>query len=110
MPPVLTVAGTVTCIHGGQVILTPRQTKLLVQGQPAMCEAHLIGCPIVGCLQPPSPGTKPCTAVVMAKNVTPTKLSVQGLPVANQSLTGITDGVPPGAIIVQNPGQMKLQA
>lgn len=110
MPPVLTAAGTVTCIHGGQVVLTPKQSKLIVMGAPAMCEAHVIGCPIVGCAQPPSPGTKPCTLVVMAANTTPTKLMVQGLPVANQSLTGMTDGVPPGAIIVQNPGQVKLQA
>jgi hypothetical protein len=92
------------------VVLTPKQTKLIVQGAPAMCEMHVIGCPIIGCLQPPSPATKPCTMVVIAANTVPTKLSVQGMTVANQSLTGMTDGVPPGAIMVQNPGQVKLQA
>ena len=110
MPPIVTVNATIMCVHGGQVILTPRQTQLIVQGGPVLCEPDLAGCPIVGCAQPPSPGSKPCTLVVstLPGSSTP-RLTVQGRPVYWQPLSGITDGVPPGTIMCVNPGQTVLQ-
>ena len=64
MPPIVTTNATIVCIHGGQVTLLPRQVQVQIQGGNVLCEGDLSGAPIVGCAQPPSPGTKPCTLVV----------------------------------------------
>ena len=62
---ILTSQAVVTCAHGGQVLLLPRQGVVLIQGAPVMCVPDLNGAPIVGCAQPPTPATKPCTTVVV---------------------------------------------
>ena len=46
----------------------------------------------------------------MAMGTPPSKLSVQGKPVHTSALQGMTDGVPPGMLIVVNPGQVVLEA
>jgi hypothetical protein len=111
MPPVITGNATVMCSHGGQVILVPTQQAVLVQGGPVMCEPDLVGAVIVGCAQAPSPATKPCTTVVstLPGGTSPT-LVVGGRPAYVATLTGVTDGVPPGILIVANPGQTIVEA
>ena len=64
MPPVVTTNDTIMCIHGGTVVLTPKQTVVTAQGGAVLRETDLIGAPIVGCAQPPSIASKPCTTVV----------------------------------------------
>jgi hypothetical protein len=46
---------------------------------------------------------------VMPGGSAPT-VSAGGMPVHTQSLTGMTDGVPPGTIQVVSPGQTTVQA
>ncbi len=110
MPPVLTANATITCAHAGRVTLTPSQSVLLVDGAPALCEGDLVGSPILGCLQPPTLVTKPCTAVVSAASVTPGKVVVAGRPVSTAPQMGLTDGVPPAPLLVVSPGQTRLLA
>jgi hypothetical protein len=71
-----------------------------------MCEPDLVGAVIVGCAQPPSPSTTPCTAVVstLPGSSDPTVL-VGGRPAYIATLSGITDGVPPGTVLCVDPGQ-----
>ena len=111
MPLVVTTNATIMCAHGGQVTLIPKQTQVLAGGGPVLCEGDLSGAPILGCLQPPSPGTKPCTMVV---STLPGSASLTvfaaGRPVLLQTLQGLTDGVPPGTLMVVNPGQATVQA
>ena len=111
MPPIVTTNDTIMCIHGGTVVLTPKQTRVLAQGGAVLRETDLIGAPIVGCAQPPSIATKPCTTVVstLPGGSAPTVL-VGGLPAHISTLSGITDGVPPGTIMVANPGAPLVQA
>jgi hypothetical protein len=110
VPPVVTSSAVITCIHGGQVTLLPRQTQVVIQGSPVLCEPDLVGAPIVGCAQPPTPSTKPCTLVVSTvPGSTSLKLTVAGRPAYVATLSGITDGVPPGALIVASPGQTVVQ-
>ena len=45
-------------------MLIPKQTSRHRRWRPVLCEGDLIGAPIVGCAEPPTPGTKPCTMVV----------------------------------------------
>ena len=73
-------------------------------------EKKPIGSPIVGCAQPPSIATKPCTLVVSTlPGGSSLKVTAGGRPVHIATLSGITDGVPPGALIVSNPGQVTAQ-
>jgi hypothetical protein len=111
MPPIVTSAATITCIHGGQVTLIPKQTQVLAGGSPILCEPDLVGSPIIGCAQPPTPATKPCTTVVstIPGASTSPKVKVGGRPAYVATLSGLTDGVPPGAIMVVNPGQVVVQ-
>jgi hypothetical protein len=105
MPAIVTTNAMIMCPHGGQVTLVPRQTQVVVQGGPALCEPDLIGAAIVGCTQPASPGSKPCTFVVSTlPGSSSPQITVGGRPVYLDTLTGMTDGVPPGIITVVNPG------
>jgi hypothetical protein len=108
--PFLTSQAVVTCAHGGRVMLIPRQGVVLIQGSPVMCVPDLIGAPIVGCAQPPTPTTKPCTTVVSTlPGSTSPKVLVGGRPAYVATLTGQTDGVPPSPIMVAFPGQTLVQ-
>lgn len=99
------------CIHGGQVTLIPKQTTVTIQGNPVLREGDLSGAPIIGCLQPPSPGTKPCTMVISTlPGSASLRVTAAGLPVLLATLSGITDGVPPGTIMVANPGQTNVES
>jgi hypothetical protein len=111
MPLIVTTNATIMCSHGGQVTLIPKQAQTTIQGGSVLCEGDLSGAPIVGCLQPPSPGTKPCTMVVstLPGSSAPTVM-VLGRPVLLETLSGLTDGVPPGSIMVASPGQATVQA
>lgn len=105
MPSIVTTNATIMCPHGGRVTLLPRQTQVVVQGGPALCEPDLVGAPIVGCAQPASPSSKPCTAVVSTlPGSSSPRVTVGGRPVYLDTLTGMTDGVPPGMITVVNAG------
>ena len=111
MPPIVTSNATILCAHGGQVTIVPRQVQVEIQGGMVLREGDLSGAPIVGCAQPPSPGTKPCTLVVSTlPGSSSPKVTVGGLPVLLATLSGMTDGVPPGVIAVVSPGQMTVDA
>jgi hypothetical protein len=111
MPPVVNANATIMCSHGGRVVLIPRQMTVLAQGGPMMCEPDLVGAPIAGCAQPPTPLTKPCTTVVATfPGSTSLKAKVGGRPVYVATITGLTDGVPPGSLVVVFPGQTVVQA
>ena len=108
---VVTTNATILCAHGGRVTLAPRQTTVTIQGGAVLRETDLIGAPIVGCAQVPSVSTKPCTTVVsvMPGGSAPT-VAAGGMPVHTMSLTGMTDGVPPGTVQVVTAGQTTVQA
>ncbi len=111
MPPVVTSNAVIMCSHGGQVTLVPKQTQVTIQGGAVLCEPDLVGAPIVGCAQPPTPSTVPCTVVVSTlPGSTSLKAFVGGRPAYVATLAGITDGVPPGTLIVTSPGQTTVQA
>lgn len=109
MPPLLTTSAQVKCVHGGSVVLAPRQSAVVAGGAPVLCEGDLIGAAIIGCAQPVTPATKPCTLVVSTlPGGTSLKVTVQGRPAHTTAVSGITDGVPPGTILVVSPGQVTV--
>jgi hypothetical protein len=107
--PIVTSAAKIMCAHGGQVTLMPKQMKVLAGGSPVLCVGDLMGSPIVGCAQPPTPATAPCLAVaseipIPMVGMSPTVL-VGGKPVLLAGINGVTTGVPPSPLIVAFPGQ-----
>ena len=110
MPPILNSNAKIMCAHGGQVTLIPRQSTVLAGGAPVMCVPDLIGAPIVGCAQPPTPTTKPCTTLISTlPGSWSLKVSAGGRPVYVATFAGLTDGVPPSPIMVVSPGQTLVQ-
>jgi hypothetical protein len=110
MPPVVTTNATILCAHGGRVTLLPKQMQVAASGGMLLCEPDLVGSPIVGCAQVPSPSSKPCTTVVSTlPGSTSMKVMVGGRPAYVATLQGMTDGVPPGMITVVDPGQTTVQ-
>lgn len=91
--------------------LVPRQTTVTVQGAPVLRETDLMGAPIVGCAQPPTVSSKPCTTVVsVLPGGSAPKVAAGSMPVHLDSLSGMTDGVPPGTVSVIFAGQTTVQA
>jgi hypothetical protein len=111
---VVNIAAEIMCVHGGKVMLIPKQTTLLVGGAPALRATDLIGAPIVGCALPPSPVTVPCTAVVSEIPIPGVGVSAtatnEELPLMLQGITGITDSVPPGTFLCASAGQETVLA
>jgi hypothetical protein len=110
MPPLLTTNAVLMCPHGGQVTLIPRQFQVLAQGAPVLRLVDLVGAPIVGCLQPPTPATVPCTLVVSPlPGSTSLTVMISGIPALIATATAITNGVPPGVVTVISPGQFVVE-
>jgi hypothetical protein len=111
VPALVTANATILCSHGGRVTLIPGQAQTAAGGGALLCEPDLMGAPIVGCPVAPSPGTKPCTTVIstLPGSFSP-KVTAGGRPVYLSTLTGMTDGVPPGMISVIEPGAPLVQA
>lgn len=111
MPPILTAQAVIVCAHGGQVRAVPRQSTVTIAGSPVLCVPDLLGAPVVGCTQPPSPTTKPCTTVVSTlPGSWSVKVTAGGRPVYLATLSGLTDGVPPAPIVCTFAGQVTVQA
>jgi hypothetical protein len=112
--PIVTSSAKIMCAHGGQVTLIPKQMKVLAGGAPVMCVGDLVGSPIVGCAQPPTPATAPCLVVaseipIPMVGMNPRVLAM-GKPVLLAGINGITSGIPPSPLIVAFPGQVKAMA
>ena len=83
----------------------------MIDGGTVLCEGDLIGAPIIGCPVVPSTNSKPCTTVVStAPGSTTPKLIVSARPAYVATLQGVTDGVPPGTMLVVSPGQTRVVA
>ena len=112
--PILNASAKIMCAHGGQVTLIPKQMKVLAGGAPVMCLGDIMGSPIVGCAQPPTPATAPCLGVaseipIPMVGMNP-RVLVMGKPVLLAGINGITSGIPPSPLIVAFPGQVKALA
>ncbi|MBV9959805.1 MAG: hypothetical protein JO360_15375 [Acidobacteria bacterium] len=59
---ILTIASTILCMHGGSVILSTSNSKLLIDGVPALVESDVH--PVAGCpFTLPGPKYSPCVRV-----------------------------------------------
>jgi hypothetical protein len=113
MPQVVTANAVITCPHQGQVELIPGQENVVIEGGPILCAPDLVGATIIGCTQPASMSSKPClhvVSIVPGPGSTSKKVTVGGRPVYLSTLSGMTDGVPPGVVSVTDAGQTTVEA
>jgi hypothetical protein len=82
-----------------QDLVTVKERRLLVESDPEGCS--ISGCPMYG------PAVKPCTHTLVVKEGYSGFLRIKGKRVCLDTVSGFTDGTPPGAVryIVRDPGQ-----
>lgn len=103
----LTVDALVVCAHElGKVGLKASQSWLTVEGRPVLVRADPEGRPIASCPNI-GPTIKPCTNTLAVKQGYSTFIRVDSKPVCLDTVTGLTDGTPPGVVEykVNAPGQ-----
>lgn len=108
----MTEDATVVCAHEqGVVSNAPSQSLVTVAGRRVLVEADPEGRPIRGC---PNIGAtiKPCLKTLKVKAGYSTFVRIEGHSVSLVTVTGLTDGTPPGVVIykVRHPGQDIVQA
>lgn len=103
---ILVLAGVIRCGHDGQIAPMASQTWVKVSGSPALVDNNPQGRPIGGC---PNIGLniKPCTATLAVHTGYSTFIRIGGRRACLDSVTGFTDGTPPGSVkyTVRSPGQ-----
>jgi hypothetical protein len=111
--PLLTASAMIMCIHGGQVTVIPGQSQVTAGGSAVLSGMDLLTCPIIGCPQA-GPGIVPCTMILLAEPVAmPSPIvMIGGMPALTVAAVGqpggLTNGNPPGMIIINSPGQMTV--
>lgn len=103
----LTEAAVMVCLHENGVV-SPVATQNLVRtgGLRVQVEPDPVGRPIAGCPNV-GPTIKPCTSTLKVDAGYSTWIRIQGRKVCLDSVTGLTDGTPPGTVKykVRTPGQ-----
>lgn len=104
---VITENATILCAHKlGQVAISASQHFVRINGQKILVEPDPVakgisGCPNVG------PSIKPCTGTLAVQQGYSQFVRIGGRRICLSSVTGLTDGTPPGMVKydVQSPGQ-----
>jgi hypothetical protein len=104
---ILTSAADLRCDHrNGTVKIAASQSLVTIDGRPVLVESDPVGRPISGC---PNVGAtiKPCTSTLAVRAGYSDLLTIDGRRVCLDTVTGLTDGTPPGMVPykVINPGQ-----
>ncbi|MFO8089576.1 MAG: hypothetical protein R6U13_07055 [Desulfatiglandaceae bacterium] len=103
----LTEDAIVVCTHeAGIVKLVAGQTLVSIGGRRVLVEIDPQGRPISGCPNV-GPGIKACLTTLVVKEGYSDLLRIDGRRVCLDTVTGLTDGTPPGTVKykVNKPGQ-----
>jgi hypothetical protein len=108
----LTQDATLVCNHGGRVRIEPTQTLVSINNRRALVDPNPQQRPISGCPIPTAAGSKPCLTTLAVKQGYSTFVSIKGQAVCLDTVTGLTDGMPPGTVKydVVDPGQRLVAA
>jgi hypothetical protein len=108
---VLTIDALLVCDHRGTVKNVASQSLVTIAGRQVLVDIDPEGRSIGGC---PNYGAtvKPCTNTLPVKQGYSTFVRVDGHRVCLDTVTGLTDGTPPGTVnyLVQLPGQELVES
>ena len=107
---ILVESGTLRCGHDGLVTNRASRPWVRVNGSPVLVDNDPAGRPISRC---PNVGAtmKPCTSTLQVQTGYSTFLRVDGQAICLDTVTGLTDGTPPGGVkyTVRDAGQTLVQ-
>lgn len=103
----LTEKGLVQCLHpgAGTVDVAVTQSFLRVGGGRVNIKANTVKRGISGCKHPASTNSKPCTGTLSDNGSYSGFIRINGKPPCFDSITGVTDSVPPSSYNVVRTGQ-----
>jgi hypothetical protein len=107
----LTEDAKVVCKHElGIVGIVPTQNLVTIAGRRVLVATDPEGRPIAGCPNY-GPTIKPCAATLRVQVGYSNLLRISGRPVCLDTISGLTDGTPPGTVKyeVRNPGQQLVE-
>lgn len=107
----LTEKAKLVCKHEmGIVQLVPTQSLVTIEGRRVLVQSDPEGRPILGCPNY-GPTIKPCTATLVVQEGYSDLLKIDGRCVSLDTVTGLTDGTPPGTVkyIVRDAGQTLVE-
>jgi hypothetical protein len=102
----LTEDAKLFCKHGpGKVAIRTSQSLVTIGGRKLLVENDPVGCSIAGC--PSVAPFKPCLKTLAVQKGYSHFIRVQGRRICLDTVTGYTDGTPPGVVMyeVRNAGQ-----
>jgi hypothetical protein len=108
----LTELVDVRCDHvAGKITIPSSQRFVTINTIPIVIEPDPIGKSVAGCPNV-SATMKPCLGTITVETGYSSLIRIRGKRVCMQSLTGLTDGTPPGIVkyTVVNPGQNFVKA
>lgn len=97
----LTIASSVTCMHGGQAIFVPANAGVMAAGAPILLQSD--PCMVVGCPFTVGPKYQPCVTIEWQGGTT--KGGPNGAAALTQLSIGIcksAEGIPQGVAIISN--------
>jgi hypothetical protein len=102
----VTVDAVVKCDHDGRVGNVASQGWLTIEGVPVLVEDDPVGRTVSGCPNV-GPTIKPCAKTLRVATGYSDWIRVDGRRVVLSTLSGLTDGTPPGVVryTVRDPGQ-----
>lgn len=103
MARALTATASLTCQHGGTLVIVPSQQIVTVGRRPLLVLADLLAAAVAGCPL----GPKPCTKVTAVARGAAATLTIGSAPVVLESASGTTDQ---GTFQVVSAGQTILDA
>lgn len=106
---ILVQGAQLVCAHTppGIVQISPTvQTWVRVEGKAVLVQVDPVGKKIAGCPNV-RPGIKPCLLTLPVQRGYSSLLRIDGKPICLDTVAGLTDGTPPGAVeyTVRRPGQ-----
>ena len=102
----LTEDAGLICPHQGKVNVQPSQSLVTINARKVLVETDPAGKGIDGCINV-GPGIRPCLLTLNVREGYSELLRVQGHRVCLDTVSGFTDGTPPGSVLysVKDPGQ-----
>jgi hypothetical protein len=102
--PILTMAATITCPHGGKAMPIPQSPMVLIGGSPVLTVADVTM--IAGCVFNISGAPAPCLTITWTAPAVSTKAN--NIPVLLATSIGLCQGGTPGAPAIVVPGQVQV--
>jgi hypothetical protein len=108
----LTENGALHCLHpgAGKVDVASGSHFVRVNGARVNIKPNPLSRPINGCMHPASTNSKPCSLTLTVNTGYSAFIYIGGKPICLESITGVTESIPPSMYKVSYPGQSMVKS